>query len=50
MKQSLNTHDIYVLVSELSKWIGYRVLNVYDINSKTICIKFNTQESKKNTY
>ena len=47
MKQNLNTHDIFVLVSELQTWVGFRVLNVYDINSKTICIKFNTSQSEK---
>jgi predicted ribosome quality control (RQC) complex YloA/Tae2 family protein len=47
MKQSLNTHDIYALVQELKNWIGFRVLNIYDIDLKTICIKFNSVESKK---
>ena len=47
MKQSLNTHDIYVLTNELAQWVGFRVLNIYDIDSKTICIKFNSLESKK---
>jgi predicted ribosome quality control (RQC) complex YloA/Tae2 family protein len=47
MKQSLGTHDIYVLVNELKNWIGFRVLNIYDIDSKTICIKFNSLESEK---
>lgn len=46
-KLSLNTHDIYALVTEISKFIGYRVLNVYDINSQTTCIKFNDSESIK---
>ncbi len=47
MKQTLNTHDIYALVTELSSWKDYRVLNVYDIDSKTICIKFNSDKSEK---
>jgi len=47
MKQTLNTHDIYSLVQELQNWEGYRVLNIYDINSHTICIKFNTNDSIK---
>lgn len=47
MKQSYNTHDIYALVTELKSWIGWRVLNVYDIDSKTICIKFNSDKSEK---
>lgn len=41
MKQSLNTHDIYVLSNELRFLQGSRVSNIYDIDSKTICIKFN---------
>ena len=41
MKQSLNTHDIYVLSNELVFLQGLRVSNIYDIDSKTICIKFN---------
>lgn len=47
MKLSYNTHDIYALVSELKSWIGYRVLNIYDIDSKTLCIKFNSDKSEK---
>ena len=47
MKQTYNTHDIYAIITELSSWIGYRVLNIYDIDSKTICIKFNSDKSKK---
>lgn len=48
MKQILNTHDIYVLVNELKKLEGYRVLNIYDIDSKTICIKLNPNKNDKN--
>lgn len=47
MKQTLNTHDIYALVTELKALEGYRVLNIYDIDSKTICIKLNSPEAKK---
>ena len=47
MKQTYNTHDIYAMVTELTSWIGYRVLNIYDIDSKTICIKFNSEKSEK---
>jgi predicted ribosome quality control (RQC) complex YloA/Tae2 family protein len=47
MKQTYNTHDIYAMVTELTSWIGYRVLNIYDIDSKTICIKFNSDKSDK---
>lgn len=47
MKQFYNTHDIYAMVTELSNWKGYRVLNIYDIDFKTICIKFNTDKSEK---
>ena len=32
MKQTLNTHDIYALVTELKALEGYRVLNIYDID------------------
>ena len=47
MKQTYNTHDIYAMVIELTSWTGYRVLNIYDIDSKTICIKFNSDKSEK---
>lgn len=47
MKQTLNTHDIYALVTEFKALEGYRVLNIYDIDSKTICIKLNSPEAKK---
>ena len=47
MKQTLNTHDIYALVTELKALEGYRVLNIYDIDSKTICIKLNSPDAKK---
>ena len=47
MKQTYNTHDIYAMVTELTSWIGYRVLNIYDIDDKTICIKFNSNKSEK---
>ena len=47
MKQTYNTHDVYAMVTELIEWEGFRVLNVYDIDSKTICIKFNTNKSEK---
>ncbi len=47
MKQTYNTHDIYALTTELVEWEGFRVLNVYDIDSKTICIKFNSHKSEK---
>jgi len=47
MKQTYNTHDIYALTTELVDWSGFRVLNVYDIDSKTICIKFNSNKSEK---
>ncbi len=39
MKLNLNTHDIYALVTEFQFLIGSQVVNVYDINSQTICIK-----------
>jgi len=47
MKTALTTHDIFVLVKEMQKCKSYRVLNIYDINSQTICIKFNTENSEK---
>lgn len=47
MKQTLNTHDIYALVTEFKALEGYRVLNIYDIDSKTICIKLNSPDAKK---
>jgi predicted ribosome quality control (RQC) complex YloA/Tae2 family protein len=47
MKLTFTTHDIYVMVLEMQKFIGYRVLNIYDINNKTICIKFNDNNSIK---
>lgn len=47
MKQSLNSHDIYALVAEFKVLEGYRVLNIYDIDSKTICIKLNSQNAEK---
>lgn len=47
MKQTLNTHDIYALVTEFKTLEGYRVLNIYDIDSKTICIKLNSSDGKK---
>jgi len=47
MKLNLNTHDIYALVTELKSLIGGRVINIYDINSKTICIKININNCKK---
>ncbi len=47
MKQSLNTHDIYILTNELKFLQGSRVLNVYDINTKTICIKLNQMNTEK---
>jgi predicted ribosome quality control (RQC) complex YloA/Tae2 family protein len=47
MKQTLNTHDIYALVTEFNALEGYRVLNIYDIDSKTICIKLNSPDAKK---
>lgn len=47
MKQSLNTHDIYVLTNELGFLQGLRVSNIYDIDSKTICIKFNNTDGNK---
>lgn len=49
MKQSLNTHDIYVLILELKVLEGYRVLNVYDVDSKTICIKLNSNKTEDET-
>jgi predicted ribosome quality control (RQC) complex YloA/Tae2 family protein len=47
MKLTFTTHDIYVLVLEMQSCIGYRVLNIYDINNKTICLKFNDINSIK---
>lgn len=47
MKQTLNTHDIYALITEFKELVGYRVLNIYDIDTKTICIKLNSPEGKK---
>ena len=47
MKLTYNTHDIYTMVTELTNWSSYRVLNIYDIDSKTICIKFNSDKSEK---
>jgi predicted ribosome quality control (RQC) complex YloA/Tae2 family protein len=47
MKITFTTHDIFALVLEMQSYIGYRVNNVYDINNKTICIKFNDHESLK---
>lgn len=47
MKQTLNTHDIYALITEFKTLEGYRVLNIYDIDSKTICIKLNSPDAKK---
>ena len=47
MKQTLNTHDIYALVTEFKKIESYRVLNIYDIDPKTICIKLNSPDAKK---
>lgn len=38
-KLNLNTHDIYALVKEFQNLIGSYVVNVYDINTQTICIK-----------
>lgn len=45
--ESLNTHAIFALISELKNWEGSRVLNIYDINLQTICIKFNMGNSTK---
>ena len=47
MKLTLNTHDIYALVTEFKSLEDYRVLNIYDIDSKTICIKLNSNQSEK---
>ena len=47
MKQSLNTHDIYVISNELEFLQGLRISNIYDIDSKTICIKFNNTDGTK---
>jgi predicted ribosome quality control (RQC) complex YloA/Tae2 family protein len=47
MSKSINTHETYALIFDLKKWVGFRVLNVYDIDSKTICIKFNSHDSTK---
>jgi len=47
MKLTFTTHDIFALVYEMQSCIGYRVLNIYDINNKTICLKFNDNSIKK---
>ena len=47
MKQTLNTHDIYALITEFKNLEGYRVLNIYDIDTKTVCIKLNSPDGKK---
>ena len=47
MKVTLTTHDIYALILEMQSCLGYRVLNIYDINNKTICLKFNDINSIK---
>lgn len=38
-KINLNTHDIYALVTEFQMLIGSNIVNVYDIDTQTICIK-----------
>jgi predicted ribosome quality control (RQC) complex YloA/Tae2 family protein len=46
-KQNLNTHDIFALVKEFQQLVNCRLLNVYDINSHTICLKINDNNSQK---
>lgn len=48
MKLNLNTHDVYAIVTELQCLIGSQVVNVYDINSQTICIKLRCKIEKLN--
>lgn len=48
MKLNLNTHDIYALVTELQYLIGSQVVNIYDINNKTICIKLRCKNNNQN--
>lgn len=53
MKLNLNTHDIFALVTEFQNLVGSQVVNVYDINPKTICIKLrckisNSQQLEEN--
>ncbi|VDP15431.1 unnamed protein product [Soboliphyme baturini] len=39
MKTRFSTIDVVAIVHDLKKYIGYRVANVYDLNSKSYLLK-----------
>jgi predicted ribosome quality control (RQC) complex YloA/Tae2 family protein len=47
MKGTLTGHDILVLINELQYLVGYRINNIYDVKSKTICLKLQHEKTKK---
>lgn len=46
MKTRFNTIDIIAIIAELQKYIGMRLNQVYDVDTKTYLFKLNRQEEK----
>ena len=49
MKDRFTTLDVFAVVHELQRYVGWRVQNVYDSDAKTYLIKLTRCHLKKST-